>query len=107
MNVKKEVTRKILDEKKLDENKIIFVKEKDPIEIVNIIETKKEDEKVEETKKINEEKLEVPEVEVKKPLDIKSVELIRWDGEKTLVELALSNIKLVTDTLKKLPIVTK
>ena len=107
MNVKKEVTRKILDEKKLDENKIIFVKEKDPIEIVNIIETKKEDEKVEETKKINEEKLEVPEVEAKKPLDIKSVELIRWDGEKTLVELALSNIKLVTDTLKKLPIVTK
>ncbi len=103
VNIKKEVTRKILDEKKLDENKIIFVKEKDPIQIVNIIESKKEDE----TKKINEEKLEVPEVEVKKPLDIKSVELIRWDGEKTLVELALSNIKLVTDTLKKLPIVTK
>ena len=107
VNVKKEVTRKILDEKKLDENKIIFVKEKDPIEIVNIIETKKEDEKVEETKKTNEEKLEVPDIEAKKPLDIKSVELIRWDGEKTLVELALSNIKLVTDTLKKLPIVTK
>nr|WP_279289618.1 zinc ABC transporter substrate-binding protein [Clostridium gasigenes] len=107
VNVKKEVTRKILEEKKLDENKIIFVKEKDPIEIVNIIETKKEDGKVEETKKTNEEKLEVPEVEVKKPLDVKSVELIRWDGEKTLVELALSNIKLVTDTLKKLPIVTK
>nr|WP_290441576.1 zinc ABC transporter substrate-binding protein [Clostridium gasigenes] len=107
VNIKKEVTRKILDEKKLDENKIIFVKEKDPIEIVNIIETKKEDDKVEETKKTNEEKLEVPEIEAKKPLDIKSVELIRWDGEKTLVELALSNIKLVTDTLKKLPIVIK
>lgn len=80
------VTKLLLEEKGLDENKSIFVKEKDPIESINILERKKEEEKIEVVKEIGE------------------VELVRWDREKTLVELAISNINLIIDTFKKLSI---
>lgn len=105
VNVEGEVTRKLLEEKSLDENKIIFVKEKNPIERKDNIETKYiiEFEKQEEDK----ETLNNEVIEVEKPLEIKEVDLVRWDSERTLVELAVSNINLIIDTLKKLPALDK
>lgn len=100
INIKDEITKSFLEEKGLDENKIIFVNEKNPIKVVDILETKKDNEVIENVQEKNIDE----EVEIEKPLDIKSVELVRWDSEKTLVELGLLNIKLVTDTLKNLPV---
>lgn len=102
IKVEKEITRKILDEKNLDENKIIFVKEKNPIEIIGVVESKKDSDEIEVVEET--ENLDAIDLESEKPLDIKNVELIRWDLEKTLPELTLSNIKLVIETFEKLPV---
>lgn len=88
-----EITRTLLEEKQLDENKMIFVKEKNPIE--NIVALENEKQEIE--KETNNE------VEVEKLLKINEVELVRWDSEKTLVELAIYNINLISDAFKKLP----
>lgn len=110
--VKEEITRGVLKDRNLDEDKVIFIKEKNPIDIDKMLEPKKDIEKLEEVKKIDDENIEGIEelskdLELKKIVDIKEVDLTRWDEEKTLVELALSNIKLLVDTLKKLPVEIK
>jgi len=107
--VKEEIKRGVLKDKNLDENKVIFIKEKNPIDIEKMLAPKKDIEKLEEVKKIDDENIEGIEelskdLDLKKIVDIKEVNLTRWDEEKTLVELALSNIKLLVDTLKKLPV---
>lgn len=104
--LKGEITRGVLKDKNLDEDKVIFIKEKNPIEIDKMLAPKKDIEKLEEVKKIDNENIEGIEelskdLELKKIVDIKEVDLTRWDEEKTLGELSLSNIKLLVDTLKK------
>lgn len=115
--IEEEITRSILLEKNLDENKIIFIKEKNIMENPRKIESKIDNEKLEEKldenldesenllKEEQTDKLsDITELELSKPLDVKEVELVRWDEEKTLTELFISNIKLVMETLEKLPI---
>ena len=103
--VKEEITNGLLKEKNLDEDKVIFLKEKTPIDTNKILAAKKDIEKLEEVKKIDDEDIEdieglYKDSELKKIVEIKEVELTRWDEEKTLIELASLNIKLLVDTLK-------
>lgn len=94
---KESITTKFLADKGLEENKVIFVSEKDPIDMSNRLGNKKIDDKVEDHKKVDEENKENV-----KPIDIKSIELVRWDDEKTSVELALTNMKIIKDKLKEI-----
>ena len=119
--IEEEITRSVLLEKNLDENKIIFIKEKNIMESPIKLESKIDNEKLEEKEEKLDENLDesenlwkkedqtdklsdITELELSEPLDIKEAELVRWDEEKTLTELFISNIKLVVDTLEKLSI---
>lgn len=95
INVKdKVITKRIFEENKLDPNKVIFIKEENPIERNSELVVKKEVEKIE--VKNSDEK----ELELEKPVNIKEIKLNRWIDDKTLIEIVLSNIKLLTDGLK-------
>lgn len=119
--IEDEITRSVLLEKNLDENKIIFIEEKNIMENPRKLESKIDNEKLSEKEEKLDENLDesenlwgkedetdklsdITELELSKPLDIKETELVRWDEEKNLTELFISNINLVVDTLKKLPI---
>lgn len=93
---KESITGKLLADKGLEEEKVIFLKEKDPIDMANRLGNKKIEDKVEDHKKVDEENK-----ANEKPLDIKSIELVRWNSEKTSVELALDNMRIVTNKLKE------
>lgn len=94
---KESITGKLLADKGLEEEKVIFLKEKDPIDMANRLGNKKIEDKVEDHKKVDEENK-----ANEKPLDIKSIELVRWNSEKTSVELALDNMRIVTNKLKEI-----
>lgn len=98
IKVKEPITAKFLKEKNIDKNKVIFIKEKDPIDFINEIENKNKVLKIEENKKIAEEQ-----VETEKPLEINTIELIRWDEEKTSIDIVVSNIKIISEALNNLP----
>ena len=98
------VTRRVIKENKLDENKVIFIKEKKSILKSETFESEREFNNLKEVKKLEKEKLNPEELELEESVQVKEIELVRWDSEKTLVEVGLSNIKWIIDGLKLLPI---
>ena len=98
------VTRRVIKENKLDENKVIFIKEKKSILKSETFESEKEFNNLKKDKKLEKEKLNPEELELEELVQVKEIELVRWDSEKTLVEVGLSNIKWIIDGLKLLPI---
>lgn len=92
IKVKEPVTDKFLKDKNIDESKVVFIKEKDPIELSEKVEKKKLDIKIEDNKKTDEKKVE-----------IKTIELTRWDNEKSAIEIGISNVKSIAETIKNLP----
>ncbi|ATD55895.1 metal ABC transporter substrate-binding protein [Clostridium chauvoei] len=87
IKVKDHEIRKILEEKNIDETKVIFVKDKNHVKKSN-----NEDKKESESEKIEE------------PLKCETIELVRFNGDISFEELILKNTKLVVDTIKKLPL---
>lgn len=90
VKIDEKITKEKLERKNLSESKVIFVTEKNSIE------------SNEENKIIEEKEIDTKSEEI---LEVKSIELIRWDSNKTLVELILSNINLVIDTFEEIYIV--
>ena len=98
------VTRRVIKENKLDENKVIFIKEKKSILKSETFESEREFNNLKEVKKLEKEKLNPEELELEESVQVKEIELVRWDSEKSLVEVVLSNIKWIIDGFKSLPI---
>ncbi|MGL5354801.1 MAG: hypothetical protein ACRDA5_16035, partial [Clostridium sp.] len=75
------------------------------------IENKLEENKAEENKTVDEEKKkaeqESKDAELDKPLDIKSIELVRWDEERTSIQLAVDNINVILNRLKEMKEILK
>ncbi|MGL5084166.1 MAG: metal ABC transporter substrate-binding protein, partial [Clostridium sp.] len=108
---KENITKIFLTEKNVEENKIIFLKEKNPIDMASRlgnkkIENKIDDKNIEENKKIEEEKKKLEQenkdAELDKVIEIKSIELVRWDEEKTSIQLTIDNINIILNRLKEM-----